>query len=428
MNIHIGIETESLSVLAPSVRTNASLLSEWPNKLSAIALSRSYVALSRCTRLGFARLFLVVVSLLMLSPANGLCAVLYSAGENEPDEVMSLETMRQRVATASVVSPPWDGPRQGPKAAAGRTIAIINEDLRNGGILGVARGVREAAKVLGWQVLVFDAGGTPEGRRKAADQALDREPDGVILNGADAKIMAPLLEPFAGRDIPIVGWHVGPKAGPMTDGLVAMNVSTDPLEVARITAMAAIVAAKEEAGVVIFTDSNFEIALAKSDAMAELVKNCPQCTLLEVRDVAISDSDRLLPGISRELLERYGKRWTHALAINDIYFDYAVPEFILAGPEAQHIEFLSAGDGSSSAYVRIHAATFQVGTVAEPLNLHGWQLVDELNRLMEDQPVSGYVAPVHLITPQNVEYDGGPDYHYDPANGYRDVYRRIWGR
>lgn len=382
----------------------------------------------RCSLLGRAVQILAFFSLMTLSAGNGLLAASHSAGDSDTGKVMSLEAMRQRVAAASVISPPWDGPNQGPKARAGRTIAIINEDLRNGGILGVAQGVREAAQVVGWQVIVFDAGGTSAGRKRVAADALDVKPDGVILNGADAKIMAPLLAPIARRGIPVVGWHVGPKAGPMTGGAVAMNVSTDPLEVARVTAMAAIVGAKGKAGVIIFTDSNFEIALAKSDAMAEVIGNCRECTLLEVRDVAISESARLLPGISRELLERHGRRWTHALAINDIYFDHTVPEFILAGPAAQHIKFLSAGDGSSSAYVRIHADTFQVGTVAEPLNLHGWQLVDELNRLMENEPASGYVAPVHLITPENVEYDGGPDYRYDPANGYRDVYRRIWGR
>jgi ribose transport system substrate-binding protein len=348
--------------------------------------------------------------------------------KKDSGKAVSLEEMRQQVAAASAISPPWDGPQLGPKAKTGRTIAIINEDLRNGGILGVAQGVREAAKVLGWKVRMFDAGGTQKGRKEAAAQALRADPDGLLLNGADAKIMAPWLAPFAKREIPIVGWHVGPKAGKTTEGAVAMNVSTDPLEVARITAMAAIVAAQGKAGVIIFTDSNFEIALAKSDAMAEMIRHCQKCTLLEVRDVAISDSAQLMPSISRELLDRYGDRWTHALAINDIYFDHAVPEFILAGPTAQHVDLLSAGDGSSAAYVRIQAGAYQVGTVAEPLNLHGWQLVDELNRLMEHEPVSGYVAPVHLITPENVEYDGGLEYHYDPANGYRNVYRRIWGR
>jgi ribose transport system substrate-binding protein len=78
------------------------------------------------------------------------------------------------------------------------------------------------------------------------------------------------------------------------------------------------------------------------------------------------------------------------------------------------------------AFLRIQARTFQTGTVAEPLNLHGWQVVDELNRLFAHQPVSGFVAPVHLVTAENMAFDGGQRLLYDPDNGYRAVYRRIW--
>lgn len=345
-----------------------------------------------------------------------------------PESTLTLAEMRQRVAEASANSPPWKGPQDGPAAVADALIAIISEDLRNGGILGVAQGIHEAAKVLGWRIKVFDAGGTPAGRARAASEALAAAPDGVILNGADAKAMQTNLLPFAERGIPVVGWHVGPVAGPITKGPVAMNVSTDPLEVAEITAMAAIVAAGGRAGVVIFTDSNFEIAMAKAKAMAAVIKSCPECTLLEIRDVAISSSAETMPEVSRQLLAGYGPRWTHGLAINDIYFDYAVPEFILAGPAAQHLSLLSAGDGSSAAFLRIQTGTFQTCTVAEPLNVHGWQLVDELNRLLNKKPVSGYVVPVHLVTAENVMHDGGQDFQYDPDNGYREVYRRIWGR
>jgi ribose transport system substrate-binding protein len=363
-----------------------------------------------------------------------VCSILASGAQSAAGEtdgqagILTLDEMRQRVSTASAASLPWSGPRKGPAAESENTIAMICEDLRNGGILGVAQGVQEAGQVLGWQVKVYDAGGTPEGRKRAAEDALDADPDGVILNGADAGIMRPLLNSFAERGIPIVGWHVGPVAGAVPEGPVAMNVATDPLEVARITAMAAIVESGGKAGVIIFTDSNFKIAMAKAGAMSEVIDACAECTLLEIRDVPISGSAERMPELSRKLLTRYGKRWTHGLAINDIYFDYAVPEFILAGPEAQHIRFLSAGDGSSSAFLRIQTGIFQVGTVAEPLNLQGWQLVDELNRLLNDQPVSGFVAPVHLVTPESVMHDGGNDYRYDPDNGYRDIYRQIWGR
>jgi ribose transport system substrate-binding protein len=160
--------------------------------------------------------------------------------------------------------------------------------------------------------------------------------------------------------------------------------------------------------------------------MAEMIQACKGCTLLEIRDVAISKSTEYMPEVTQELLARYGKRWTTALAINDIYFDYAVPELIKAGVATNDIRFFSAGDGSPSAFMRIKTGIFQIGTVAEPLNVHGWQLVDELNRLLAGQPVSGYIAPAHLVTPQNILHDGGTLNRYDPDNGYRKIYRGIW--
>lgn len=336
--------------------------------------------------------------------------------------------MQRAVAAAKAHGAPWQGPRAGPQGQRGRLVAIISEDLRNGGILGVAQGVREAAKDLDWKIRVFDAGGTAGGRDKMSADALALRPDGVILIGADAEEMRGRLEPFARAGIPIVGWHVGPRAGLLADSPVSINVSTDPLEVARITAMAAVTGPRKRPGVVIFTDSNFKIAMAKANAMAEIVKACEACLLLEVRDVAISRSAEQMPGVTRELLARYGNRWTHALAINDIYFDYAVPEFIAQGLPGDSIELLSAGDGSRSAFMRIQAGSFQTATVAEPLNLHGWQLVDELNRLFAGRPVSGYVVPVHLVAPENVNFDGGGRMLYDPDNDYRAVYRSIWHR
>ncbi|MFC5300102.1 substrate-binding domain-containing protein [Azospira restricta] len=357
-----------------------------------------------------------------------LAACLGAVGSVSAQSPLALDDMRRQVAAASTPRPPWDGPRAGPAGLRGKTIAILAEDLRNGGILGVAQGVREAAKVLDWQVKVFDAAGTPAGRAKAAADSLAARPDGIVLVGADARAMQPHLAPVAARGIPVVGWHVGPVAGPVADSAVAFNVSTDPLLVARITAMAAVVGANGRAGVVIFTDSNFGIAMAKAEAMAEVIRACKECSLLEIRDVAISGSAQAMPAVTRDLLARHGKRWTHALAINDIYFDYAVPELIRAGVSGEALQLLSAGDGSAAAFLRIQARAFQTGTVAEPLNLHGWQLADELNRLMARQAPSNYVVPVHLVTADNIAHDGGPRLLYDPDNGYREIYRSIWKR
>jgi len=329
------------------------------------------------------------------------------------------------VAKASERVSQWSGPVSGPAARTGMSVAVICEDLRNGGVLGVARGVGEAAEVLGWRIKMFDAHGTTKGRKNSIAAALAMKPDGAILLGSDAHSLESRLSRFVEHGIPLVGWHVGPTAGKQSSGSVAMNVSTDPLEVARVTAMAAIVESQGKAGTIIFTDANFEIAMSKANAMAEVIRKCEGCSLLEIRRIPISQSARQMPKATHDLLKRYGTRWTHALAINDIYFDYAAPELTQAG---RNIQLFSAGDGSPAAFLRIQAGTFQYGTVAEPLNLQGWQLMDELNRMLAGQPVSGYVMPVHLVTPENIAFDGGPRMMFDPDNGYREVYRRIWKR
>ncbi len=356
---------------------------------------------------------------------------LFTLGEAhslEPGRAPSLQSlaeMERVVSEASQRVSQWDGPVSGPPGKAGMSVAVICEDLRNGGVLGVARGIGEAVDVMGWRIKLFDAHGTQLGRKQSIEAALEMRPDGVILLGSDASSLESSLSEYAKRGIPLVGWHVGPKAGKLSQGSVSINVSTDPMEVARVTAMAAIIESKGKAGVVIFRDSNFAIAMRKAEVMQEVILRCQQCQLLEMSTIPISQSAELMPLETRELLKRYGDRWTHALAINDIYFDYAAPELTKAG---RAVRLYSAGDGSPSAFLRIQAGTFQYGTVAEPLNLQGWQLVDELNRLLSGWEVSGYVMPVHLVTPENISFDGGPRMLFDPDNGYREAYRRIWKR
>lgn len=340
----------------------------------------------------------------------------------------SVDEARRVIESASSRSPPWTGPTSGPSATAGKSIAVLAEDLRNGGVLGVAQGVREAAREMGWEVRILDAGGTATGRSRAVADALASQPDGLVICGSDAHEIELILRRSNLRLPPMVGWHAGPSPGAIAGTSVAMNVSTDPIAVARTTALAAVAQSGGKAGVVVLTDSRFAIATAKAHAMADVIRQCSGCTLLEVRDVAISESAARMPAVTRELLAAHGPRWTHALAINDIYFDYAVPVLIEAALPNHAISLLSAGDGSAPAFLRIRAGTYQTGTVAEPLNMQGWQVVDELNRLFAGQPVSGFIAPVHLVFGENVVSDGGSRFVYDPENGYRDIYLKIWKR
>ncbi|ROZ69606.1 substrate-binding domain-containing protein [Ramlibacter sp. WS9] len=351
-------------------------------------------------------------------------ATVTAPADGTPLRDSSARDTERKVLAALARKKVWDGPTTGPKAQPGKTVIFIAADMKNGGIVGVSKGVEEATKAIGWQLRILDGQGSVQGRTAAMNQALTVKPDGIVLGGFDAEEQATALREAARNKVPVVGWHAGREATG-NNGLF-YNVTTKAQDVADIAALYAVMESKGKAGVVIFTDSAYSVAIAKSDAMAEVIRNCKGCTLLGIEDTPLADTSKRMPGLTAALLQKYGDKWTHSLGINDLYFDFMGPTLAAAGTAGKRLVNLSGGDGSESAYARIRKSQFQAGTVPEPLNLHGWQAVDELNRAIAGQPPSGYMTPVHLVTPQTIVFDGGPKNSFDPDNGYREAYKKIW--
>ncbi len=362
---------------------------------------------------------------LLAAAAAALSVSVLAAAPAVADDISDAMALVERHAGRKDV---WDGPTSGPSAAEGKTIVVLAADLKNGGVLGVTRGVEEAAEVMGWDVRVLDGAGSVSGRTAAFGQALALQPDGIVINGFDAVEQKPGMESAAEAGNPQVSWHASPKIGPDPDNGVFANVSTDAMEVSAAAAMWAFADAGGEPGVVIFTDSTYSIAIAKADRMKEEIERLGG-TVLEYVDTPIADTSNRMPTLTTALLQRHGPRWTHSLAINDIYFDFMGPSLAAAGlPGDSAPKAVAAGDGSESAYQRIRGGQYQSVTVAEPLNLQGWQLVDELNRAIQGEEWSGYTSPLHVVTSANIAFDGGPSNLFDPGNGYREEYRTIWGK
>ena len=340
-----------------------------------------------------------------------------------------LDAAKQKVAVATMSQEKWDGPTTGPKAAAGGTIVFVAGDMKNGGIVGVSKGVEEAGKAIGWNVRVIDGQGSVSGRTAALNQALALKPAGIVVGGFDTTEQKVAFENAAKSGVPLVGWHSGEKPGPNEKASLYANVTTVTDDVADVAASWAVVDSGGKAGVVIFTDSQYAIALYKAKAMEAVIKKCSGCTVLSFEDSPISESSTRMPQLTTSLLQRFGDKWTHSLAINDLYFDFMGPSLSAAGKKGDgNPKAVSAGDGSEAAYQRIRSKRFQAGTVPEPLNMQGWQVVDELNRAFNKVAWSGYNPKVHLVTVDNVGKDGGPKNIFDPDNGYRDEYKRIWGK
>jgi ribose transport system substrate-binding protein len=346
----------------------------------------------------------------------------------EGDLAAQISAARELVAKSAASTLPWDGPTTGPKAQAGKTIVLISEDQRNGGALGVSEGVTEAAKVIGWKLTILDGAGVIANRSAAFGQAIALKPDVIIADNDDATEQKVNIIKAANAGIKVLGWHSNVKPGPMEGVPLFTNISTDPTVVAKVAAALAIANAEGKAGVVVFTDATEKISVMKSNAMAANIKECLGCTVLETIDTPPASVSMRIPQMTQSLHQRFGKKWTHSLAINDGFFDFMAPTLRAAGsPGSGPPVDISGGDGSKAAFERIRGNNYQYATVAEPLSLHGWQLIDEANRALAGENWSGYVAPTHLVTKENIGSNGGPNNVYDPDNGYRDVYKKIWG-
>jgi ribose transport system substrate-binding protein len=322
-------------------------------------------------------------------------ALLAAAGAGARADEMA--DAKARVAAATARSGKWDGPTAGPKIAPGKTIIYLAGDMRNGGTEG------------------------------ALNQAIALKPDGIVVGGFDALEQNAALQGLKEAGIPFVGWHATVAPGPDPKTGMFANVNTRISDVAQTAADLAIVDSNGKAGVVIFGDSNYEMAIGKARMMEADIKKCAGCTVLSLEDSPMTEASTRMPQLTTALLQRFGDKWTYALAVNDLYYDFMAASLGAAGKSGTDTpNNISAGDGSESAFQRIRAKQYQTATVPEPLQEQGWQLIDELNRAFAKQPWSGYVSGIHLVTAGNIGYDGGPKNLYDPDNGYRDAYRAIW--
>ncbi|MGV8989056.1 MAG: hypothetical protein ACOH2H_22675 [Cypionkella sp.] len=108
------------------------------------------------------------------------------------------------------------------------------------------------------------------------------------------------LDQAKAANIPMVSWHAGLVIGPDKKIGVFANVSTHPLEVSAV-AKWAFVDANGKPGVVVFTDSTYAIAIAKTDGIKAMIQELGG-TVLEYVGTLIADASNRMPTLTTALL------------------------------------------------------------------------------------------------------------------------------
>lgn len=328
-------------------------------------------------------------------------------------------SLNTSTATTKASDAQWRGPIVGPKAVIDKKISFISQDSQNGGITTLFRHFQNASRHLGWEVTYVDGKNDFKYIRKIIDLA--SASDAIVLAGVSASEVFSQTNNARKKGAVIVGWHANELPGP--SGVLFTNITTVPQQVSQMAFDTMLENTQKEAGIVLFNDNRFSIANSKTSKLIELIIQCSKCELLSVENLDLGKAAELVPNTVISLNEEFGEKWTHNIAINDVYFDAMnVP---LKYVKREDIINIAAGDGSFLAFSRmLGGQSQQLATIAEPIGVQGWQLADEINRAFAGEPPTQFIAQPILMSTDTINKLGNQD--LDSNIPYQDKYKAIW--
>lgn len=339
---------------------------------------------------------------------------------------MAQDVVEEARAALEVYAGPqddWRGPTESFTPEPGMRVVYISNDENNDASRAWGVAIQEAGAQIGWEVTIIDGQATPVGWISAFNQAIALGVDGIITSADAASLSEPIGEAVA-AGIPIVGIHAAALPGPDEELGLFTNIQQDPRDIGRAQADWVIVHSNGTGRVIVTSHNEFAIAEAKSRATEARLLECETCEVLEYVNTPIAEVAQRQPQLVTSWLQRYGAP-LYVTAVADYTLDFQVPALRSAGVDPGDIILVGA-DGQRSAYERIRAGEYQVVTVSEPVEMQAYQAVDELIRAFAGQPPSDFVQDPYLVTPENVDAEGGADNAFVPSNDYAARYLALW--
>lgn len=359
----------------------------------------------------------------LAASALALTAMVGSAGALAQADDPFVVAAKAAMETRAAIQTEWLGPTSGPKTEPGKRIVYLSSDQNNA--LSAQYGVflQEAASEIGWEVIVIDGKSTAANWINAFNQALSLNPDGIAMTLQSPSITGP-LEAAAAAGVPVVGLHSTSLPGPSEEFHLYNNLSSDPAEIGRALVDWAVAESDGTARMIFIGDNIYPISVVKTDAMVEHIAKCSGCTLLGNENIPAANVSAQMAGIMTNWVLSYEKPF-YALAVGDFWFDFATPALRSGNVPLEDVR-LGGADGTPQAYQRVRDGDFQHITVPEPIEMHSWQAIDELNRAINGEPASTFVQPVFVVTAANVSAEGGDTNTFTPSNNFKEHYLKIW--
>jgi ribose transport system substrate-binding protein len=319
----------------------------------------------------------------------------------------------------------WNGPLSSPQPDPDKTIAYLSTDEQLGASHEWGQAILEAGAKIGWKVIIIDGHGSPVGWQQGIDQAIALKVDGLVTD-ADAASLKDPINDARSKGIVIVGIHAAAFPGPQPDQGLFFNIGQDPRDIGRAQADWIIQHSNGTARVIVTTHCEYAIACTKAAATKDRIEECKGCKVLEFSNSPIVEVAQRQPALVTAWVQKYGTP-LYITSVADYTADYQIPTLRAGGIDPADVIIVSA-DGNRSAYERIRAGDqYQLVTVSEPIKMQGYQAIDELNRAFHKMPPGDFFQTPYLVTPNNINAEGGDEDTFIPSNNYEQHYLGLWG-
>jgi ribose transport system substrate-binding protein len=279
-------------------------------------------------------------------------------------------------------------------------------------------GLAESAEVVGWETQDVNMGATPEEVTQAFQQALDLNPDAIVISGIPLAVWKTYADQAKQQGIPIV------NISSTGNGLVAtLNGSAVTSGLGEMTGNFIVADSGGDANVALFTVPDYPTLKPWVDSTTGVIADlCPDCNT-EVINAEAGDIGTKLPQTIVSTIQQDPDIDYVALAFGGMSTGVRA-----ALNEAGFNDVSIVGEGSVAANLQALRDGTEQMWAAQVTKMQGWYATDVLLRFYNDQDLgveqNDLVYPTQILTPENVPESG--DQYLEPAD-YQEQFQQLWG-
>ena len=317
----------------------------------------------------------------------------------------------------------WRGPTSAPIPKKGIKVEVIS-CFKGSACDTAAFGVQHAGQALGWQVNVTSSDFTPAGDSAAFAAAIAKHPDVIVSVALGPSVLGALMSQAHAQGILVEG--LGLPAALQGPGLYDVTIPAPEIGAAQVELWAAEAATNGKARVAFLWDTGNPVQKTSLDRITQAVQECKTCTLVDtvLHPGSAAGDPVQMQQLATSISQKSGGNLDYILT----GYGSGIPA-IIAGVKASgfpNVKVMSKnGEAEEVGLVARGALALDVGYGLDQV---GWVGVDELIRLLDNQPTvplekEGMVW--HIFAKSNSPADGS--YDWAKAFPYDQMYKKAWG-